>query len=38
MNLASSNIMQTGSPDKGDDEFDVDREQPREEKKFEAIN
>ena len=30
--------LTTSAPDKGDDEFDVDREQPREEKKFEAIN
>ena len=28
----------SAAPDKIDDEFDVDREQPREEKKFEAIN
>lgn len=34
----SSAAMQAHDKSAGDDEFDVDREQPREEKKFDAIN
>jgi len=41
--MATSAIRSSHAPDKSlaisaEDDFDVDREQPREEKKFEAIN